>query len=584
MQHRRGTRFTGLAAGVIVGVLTALTAAAGGHAAPPFATEATITELDFVQSTVESGEHAELTGTWSLPDNPTPPAGFVIDLPPGLEGDADEFSLVASDGVTEVGRCTVTATQLVCDLDAEYITANPRNLSGTFNFWTTVTTEVTETQEVVFDLGDVSADITVTPAEDTCTPNCEFDGVVNYKGGTYDAETGTIEWVVGVKAPPGGMVGGETVTVVDTPGPGQEILPGTTVRHANAVGIGPTGEPSPVGWRPKPADTYTVSPDGSTVTFVSEPGYFYKVLYTTRVTDGGVARTYTNDAEVAIEGQRTVTVSGEVVRRGGGGTGGGEPVGRFSVTKDVVWHSEPVDIAFTGTFTVTDPQGTTHSGQFEVSDGTTWTSEAFPAGSIVHLEEVLPTEPSSIAWADPVFSVNDFAIPNATVATVELTNEARLATGVFSASKELSGSGAQLVPSDATFLLDYTYPAGPGYEAGGGTLELPADGTAVTSPPLPVGAVVTLAERSPDPVTGAAWGAPHLSTESLVVSADVEVTVTVTNPIISTPPTPLAVDGPPSLASTGGDGSAVAAISVAGLLLVAVGVLTQLRRRRSRVS
>lgn len=581
MGHRRNARSTSLAAGVLVGVLAALTGAVGGHAAPPFATEATITSLDFVQSTVESGEHAELTGRWSLPDNPTTPAGFVINLPAGLAGDADAFALVANDGVTEVGRCTVTATQLVCDLDAQYIAANPRNLTGTFNFWTIVTTEVTERREVVFDFGDVSAGITVTPAASTCPPTCEFDGIVNYKGGTYDATRGTIDWVVGIKAPPTGMAGGETVTVIDTPGPGQEILPGATVRHANAVGIGLTGEPGPVGWRPKPADTYTVSPDGSTVTFVSEPGYFYKVQYSTRVVDGGAARTYTNDAEVTIEGQRTVVVTGEVVRRGGGGTGGGEPVGRFSVTKDVVWHTEPVDIAFTGTFTVTDPEGTIHSGGFEVSDGTTWTSEAFPAGSIVHLEEILPSRPSSIRWADPVFSANDFEIPNGTVTAVDLRNEASVATGVFAASKRLTGSGAELVPSDATFVLEYAYPAGPGYPAGGGTLTLPADGTAVTSPPLPVGAAVTLAERSPDPVAGATWGGPRLSTETLVVSTDADVTVTVTNPItevpaITPPPTPTT---PTALALTGGD-LAFVPVAGAGLILIAVGALSQVRRRR----
>jgi LPXTG-motif cell wall-anchored protein len=109
---------------------------------------------------------------------------------------------------------------------------------------------------------------------------------------------------------------------------------------------------------------------------------------------------------------------------------------------------------------------------------------------------------------------------------------------VFEASKLLAGDGAALVDPSAVFHPDYSYPAGPGFEAGSGTLELPASGDVVSSEPLPVGAVLTLSERTPETIAGATWAAPELSTTALTIGEDETVTVTVTNTLTLNPATP----------------------------------------------
>ncbi|MCW3492792.1 DUF5979 domain-containing protein [Microbacterium sp. SSM24] len=571
---RRGTA---AALAALLGFAAAVAGAGAAQAAPPYATEATITSMAFAQSTVQSGSLAELQGTWSLPDDPETPAGFVVPLPEGLQGNADAFSLLAPDGVTEMGHCTVTETQIVCDFDAAYLAEHPRGLSGTFDFWARVTTTVTQATEVTYDLDGVSAAITVTPA---ACPDCVFNGSSNNKRGVYNRDSDTITWTVGIKAPATGMVGGETVTVVDRPGPGIEILPGTIVRHTDQTGRLPVGEVQPIGWRNKPAGEYSVSADNATVTFESQPGYFYRVIYTTRITDGGAAHTYTNDADITIEGQRTVTVTGSTTRTGGGGTGSGDRVGRFDITKDVLWPADPVPgLVFEGSFTVTAPDGAVSSGTFTVGDGSTWTSPSYPEGSIVHLEEFTPTQPAGMDWATPVFSANDFAISASGVTAVTLTNEAVLATGVFSASKVLEGTGADLVPDDAEFTLSYTYPAGEGFPAGSGELTLPADGTVVESDPLPVGAILTLAEVAPEFITGAVWGTPRLSTSTVTIGRDTQVEVTLTNPITATPPV-VKTEGQPTLANTG-LGMPVAPFAALAVLLGVVGI-SLLQRTRAR--
>ncbi|WP_298012421.1 hypothetical protein [uncultured Microbacterium sp.] len=82
--------------GLIAGAALGATAA---PAAPPYATTATITSLAFDEKTVASGSTTSLSGTWSLPDNAATPAGFVVDLPAGLRGRTDSFSLLDPKGV-----------------------------------------------------------------------------------------------------------------------------------------------------------------------------------------------------------------------------------------------------------------------------------------------------------------------------------------------------------------------------------------------------------------------------------------------------------------------------------------------------
>lgn len=301
-------------------LLATVLVAIPANAAPPYQTNASIDSLEFQQDEIKSGSTARIDGTWSLPDNPTTPAGFVVDLPAELQGRVDAFDLLDPDGVA-MGECTVTETQIFCDFDSQYLADNPLNLKGTFYFWVSVQTETTETKEVTYDFGEVSDTVTVTPPDGPCVGDCEWKGQDSYKWGSYDRESDIIQWHVNIASPAGGMKGGQKVTVTDLGGENIELIPGET-RLAGTNQFNENGQP--VGWGPKPEDFYTVSEDGSTVSFTSEKGWVYAVIYRTTVTDGGKAGTYTNSAKFEIEGEETVIKKGEVVRQGGGGTGDGD--------------------------------------------------------------------------------------------------------------------------------------------------------------------------------------------------------------------------------------------------------------------
>lgn len=586
--------------------LIAFGGASAASAAPPYETEATITSIDVVSEEVESGTDAQLTGTWSLPDNPTTPAGFTIDLPPELQGLADAFSLL-DDGGEAMGSCVVTATQIVCDFDDAYLLSHPRNLSGSFDFWANIRTKVTEDTETTYTIGGQDVTVIVTPSTDVCVGDCIFTGRGSDKSGTYDRATDTIMWVVRIASGPDGAAGGESMVVEDNLGPNQELLTafnGKTypmLRYTDELVITAGNLQQPGNWVEVPLDQYDV--DGGTVSWTAEAGYYYSIRYVSKTTDGGAAGTYTNEATVTTDGNDG-HVRSEVVRQGGGGSGTGDRVGKFSITKDVIWEDASVEgLSFSGTFTVTSPTGVESSGEFVVAEGATWTSAEYTAGSVVHIDEILPTEPGNLIWEAPVLSVNDFPLVGATTTEVSLTNEATLARGVFNAKKSLRGNAAESVPADTVFHLDYSYAAGPGFSAGNGTLELPADGTLVTSQELPVGAVLSLSERAPQGVVGATWTSSKLSTSTVTIGAsrDESVTVTVTNvleenpvetpptphippaPAEPTPPTPSAPSTSPTpstaLATTGGE-------EFAGLILLA-GTLAALGLailRRSRTA
>lgn len=573
--------------------------ASAASAAPPYVTEATITSIDFVNDVVQSGTDAELMGTWSLPDNPSTPAGFTVALPAELQGLSDTFQLLDPLG-DPMGDCVVTATEIVCDFDEAYLLAHPRNLAGSFNFWANIRTVVTETAETPYVIGGHEVTVTVTPAAGPCNTSCVFTGRDSDKSGTYDRDTETIMWVVRVASGASGAAGGEAMMVADNLGPNQTLLTsfeGKTypqLRWTNELVTTSSTQQQPGNWTNVPTDQYTV--DGGTVSWSAEAGYYYSIRYLSQVTDGGAAGTYTNEATVDVGGTREEVVS-QVVRQGGGGTGVGEQVGRFSVEKDVTWEDTSIeDLEFAGTFTVTSPADVVSEGEFTVTEGATWTSGEYATGSIVHINEILPSDPGNIVWAEPIWSTNDFLITGATTTAVTLTNEATLAKGHFLASKSVEGDGAAALPDDTLFKLDYSYPAGVGFSAGAGTLELPADGTVVSSAELPVGAELTLSEQTPDAVAGATWTSATLSTSTVTIGNAEPVTVTVTNvltnipeeptippvpttptvPPVEPPTTPSAPETPPLVATGGGELTGIIALAGA---LIAVGILS-LRRSR----
>jgi LPXTG-motif cell wall-anchored protein len=531
-------------------LLSAIVGAGAATAAPPYTTEATITSVDFRVEEVTSGSTAQLDLTWELADHPASPAGFVVDLPKALQGHVDSFPLLDAHG-TAMGACTVTAARVYCDLDAEYLAENPLNISGGLSFWVKVRTEVTERTEVTYDVEGVEATITVNPpSSGTCVENCEFTGRGSYKWGSYDTATDTASWHVVVKAPAQGMAGGQQLTVTDRVGAGQEIT-SVRVRHTDTLVIDGNGREAPGRYVTMDPSGYAVSDDLSTVTLTTEQGFFYVVDYVTAITDGGTSATYTNEADITIAGETTKTVRAEVINKGGAGTGSGTNVGAFTITKEVLGAAEAAaGMTFTGSYAVTTPGGNVREGTFEVTDGQTWTSPDFPRGSTVHLTEATPAGPANVSWAAPAFSENDFTLGSGTLTAVTLTNEATLLTGAFSIAKVIEGDGAALVPVETTFVVTYSYPAGPGYEAGSGELLVPADGSVVESPQLPAGAVLTLTELDPAAIAGLTWDAPQFTTDSVTVAAGEVTAVQLTNTASATPPADPPTTAEPDASST----------------------------------
>src|SRR5699024_11790726 len=113
------------------------------------------------------------------------------------------------------------------------------------------------------------------------------------------------------------------------------------------------------------------------------------------------------------------------------------------------------------------------------------------------LAEAAPGEPEGDRWISNEFSPETCTIGDGTTAEVTLTNTTGLNDGFFSVTKAVEGSGSALVPEDTEFTVEYSYPAGNGFEAGNGELVVKADGETVVSDPLPYGAEVALTEVDP---------------------------------------------------------------------------------------
>lgn len=182
------------------------------------------------------------------------------------------------------------------------------------------------------------------------------------------------------------------------------------------------------------------------------------------------------------------------------------------------------------------------------------------------------------------------------------------ATGAFTLTKAVDGSGATDVPADAEYTVRYSY----GDPAVENTVAVTA-GTATAPVRLPAGTVVTLDELTPPAIDGIEWGTPAFSGAGVRVTADGGAQVTVgegstlaiilTNtatekpPVVPptvppTPETPVAPSTdvtPPkelpltgeSLATTGGDVPGVMLWSAGAALVLGV-ALTTLAAVRTR--
>ena len=222
---------------------------------------------------------------------------------------------------------------------------------------------------------------------------------------------------------------------------------------------------------------------------------------------------------------------------------------------------------------------------------TNWAGSWNASGTAFHIEIPGPIDPTRMYFVK-YFTVPSSQADGATYANTADVNGVKLedkevwtvtgggtgdgdATGSFTVTKAVSGSGAADVPVDAVYTVRYSY--------GDPVVERTVAVTAGATAPLiqlPAGTVVTLGELTPPAVDGIDWGVPVFSGAGVSVGADggAQITVgagttlavtltntaTTTPPVIppTTPPTPPTVVTPPkelpltsgfSLATTGGD-------------------------------
>lgn len=560
---------------LLSGVLIALLGVMGLVSLPTMAvaaTAATITSANFTKSEFPGGSRQEVNVKWKVHDNPITPLTVSIDLPDELRGFSDTFPAEAGAGAI-AGECVVTADRVTCSIDDAYVNANPRNISGSFTFLVDVHVYNSTTETRTYEFGAVSAPVvTITPNPEVCADECEYQGTQGFKYGWYNTSDDTIQWNVGVAAPgPNGLAPGSTVTVIDELDTDLfEVVGKPVVTEAGSVRVNDYTQNEELVWKNMPADLVRVSDDNLTVSFTSRAGVsggeltpgarelsgaVYSVWWTVRVLDGGKAGEYTNTAEWIVESVDRNTERGRVFRQSGSGNVVGTNFGKFAVSKQLTGDavlSDTLDftINWTAFESASDTQGV--PGSATIKAGESFTSEEFFKGTRILLTEVTPVGPANVDWAAPTFIETDaqgkplagatpsetldvtFSEANGNLARVSffsLTNEAALQKAPVRAKAVVDNPDSVDLTAVDAFTLNYSYPAGATWGAGSGALELPADGTVATSADLPVGAELTLSETTPAAIAGATWAVPVLSTETLVVGADSEAVVTVTNAI-----------------------------------------------------
>lgn len=556
----------------LIAVLAMLLPIALTAAPAQAATAGTIDSVDFVKDEFPGGSTQEIKVKWSAPDNPSTPLTISIDLPPELQGITDSFPMTGADG-KKAGTCQVTKTTITCTVDDDYVKANPLDLSGEFSFQSRVLTYNDTTIEKTFDFGNVTSPaVTITPDPQVCVENCEFPGQKSLKYGRYNNDKDEITWQIDLPAPKDGIAPGKTISVRDVIDTSAFEVVGTpVVREARSIRYDTKLKRELPNFADMPADLVTVSADKQTIEFVSRPGLkdgqagpntrgmtgsVYAILITVKVLDQGAAGKYTNIAEYTIEGEQTKTVKGDATRYGGSGSVVGTNAGKVAVKKlvtgDAVIETMP---DFTLEWTAYDtakPGDSGTKGSTKIKAGGTFTSKEYPRGTRLVITEVTPTGPDSVTWKKPKFVATDAsgtpvpgAEPSETIditfdsangnlgkmSYFSLTNEATVDKGTFEAKKVIENPDGLDLSGIDDFVLDYTYPAGSTFPAGSGSLTLPADGTSVTSPELPVGAELSLSEQSPANVPGGTWESSVVSPKTLVIGKDTSAQVEVTNRI-----------------------------------------------------
>nr|WP_279596149.1 DUF5979 domain-containing protein [Actinomyces bowdenii] len=166
------------------------------------------------------------------------------------------------------------------------------------------------------------------------------------------------------------------------------------------------------------------------------------------------------------------------------------------------------------------------AGQTATYNGT------FPAGTVLTLSEdpaTASSTPQGHVWGAPVLIIDDSTTSTLTiqdqrstaVSVTNLVEEAPATTGSFSVTKRVEGDGDF---SGSTFAFSYTCDNGTK-----GDLQVPGDGTVVTSPQITAGAVCEITEDTDAAAQPGFSLEPRLSTGSVTIKAGEVVPVTATN-------------------------------------------------------
>ena len=533
----------------------------------------TPTQVDSVQftggTTFQDQSTRQLSVDWHATESPAEPTVRVeFDIPEGLHGIPDTFDIGN-------GSCTVTSTHVSCVVDDAYVTSNPLNVHGSFTIDVQVDLKNREPVTRTFEIAGVSTqEVTVTSRY--CTENCEYGGTGPYKYGGYNKANDNVTWTVGVPTVGAGIVSadgtrslaaGQSVTVTDdfTAGGNPFTLVGTPVVNvASCLVTDQWDRETPTGWRQLPADEYTVSPDGTQVSFTSAAaaacpagtvqltGSIYTVSWTVHADDLGKGVTgpgrYHNEASIQI-GSATFPVRADAARSSNSGTAIGENFGRFGLHKvfDLgAGMSAPSEILVD--YVIEYPGGvpadSTGTITLNAANGWSFVSDDVFVGSTVTLRERSPWSANVTGASAQLTGTGVTANPDGSFTFVSahaeaelaytLTNTAQLQTQTLSARKVVDNPDGVTLPEGTEFTLAATWPANPELfiAEGGTTVALPADGETVALGGLPVGADVTFTEQAPDAVPGATWESSEVSPSTLTIGEGSQgVTVTATNVI-----------------------------------------------------
>lgn len=158
------------------------------------------------------------------------------------------------------------------------------------------------------------------------------------------------------------------------------------------------------------------------------------------------------------------------------------------------------------------------------ADGAVGATAPLPVGTKVTFSGVTPTSVAGASWSAPTRTVAATVTGGRTATPAKvIAAQLNVDLASFTVRAQVLGTGTTFLPDDATLPVVWT--ATSRGETTTGTLQLPADGSPVAGPLLPVGAVVSFAPVDPAAVTRTVWGEPVVPAEVVIGSSSTPTTV-----------------------------------------------------------